>query len=282
KTKNKKKCIFDHPVNLILGIPLYWHWVNEDFPRIAHAFNNNPYPIVTNNFKSWKRDFIAFVPGLKERIIEIDSPSMIEAPEIRVLTYPAKSQSGKTNAWVGKFLQNTLSPSSNHKNPKNRFYLGRHDAIGRSVENEKEVIEFLSKHGFSFLFEISKLSLQQKINLFHNAEIVIAPSGSNLTHCHAMQKGTKIIDFNHRFSIPRECGWNNMGDAVGLKWITICADEGAENERVSMWEVNPNLPENLQELQRQKKELSRLRDKNLIVNIDVLETALKYATGQKI
>jgi len=71
---------------------------------------------------------------------------------------------------------------------------------------------------------MARMSLQQKIDMFASADVVVSPTGAGLTHTHAMKPGSTVIDFNHSFEVPEECGWNNIGDVCGLNWNTFAAE----------------------------------------------------------
>ena len=200
----------------------YWHWFLEDLPLIK-AFRTKPdLPIYVNKLNHYQKESLEYFKDIKERIVEVDVPSIIEAKKLHVVTYPAISNRGKSASWSSHFLRDNLKGIESYFSPK-RVYISRDDAIARRVVNEDEVIELLRKHSFTIIDDTTSMSLQEKLNLFHNADILISPTGANLTHVHAMKEGSTIIDFNHSFEVSEECGWNNIGNACGVKWITIPA-----------------------------------------------------------
>jgi len=209
------------------NIGQYWHWFLEDLPLIE-AFRTIPdVPIYTNYLTQFQLDSLSYFPDIVDRLRQINTPAILKAKTIYVATYPAISYRGKAAKWASHFLRDNLKPSnqSSHK----RIYISRNDAVARNVKNEHSVLEMLTKrYGFTPInidreTSMSRMSLEQKINLFAGADIVVSPTGAGLTHVHAMNKGTNVIDFNHKFEINEECGWNNIGDAVGLNWNTFGA-----------------------------------------------------------
>ncbi len=270
KLEDKREEVFDQPINLIPQISLYWHWFNEDLP-VFYFMSKNGCPIVTNKLTKWQKESLSFFPGLLEKVIEIDTPCIIKAPELHVFTYPAHSLRGKTSQWVSKFLNKQLIPNIKCK-PFKKIYISRNDAAARGIDNESEVKSFLMEQGFTCYENFSSLSLQEKINLFYQSAIVIAPTGAGLTHCHAMQRGTVVVDFSHAKYIPYEYGWNNMGSAVGVRWITFAAQAGSQSQR---YLENLYTPDNLY-----KKE-NDLADKNNNMRVDInsLARAIKHALG---
>ena len=200
----------------------YWHWFLEDLPLIK-AFRTKPnLPIYVNKLNHYQKESLEYFKDIKERIVEIEVPSIIEAKKLHVVTYPAISNRGKAATWSSHFLRENLKGVESYFSPK-RVYISRDDAIARRVVNENDVIKLLHKHSFTIIDDTTSMSLQEKLNLFYNADILVSPTGANLTHVHAMKKGSIIIDFNHSFEVSEECGWNNIGAACGIKWITIPA-----------------------------------------------------------
>lgn len=220
---------FDQPVNLWFSIGEYWHWFCEDIPIIEQMRTNN-FPIVTNVLKDWQLDSLNFFPDIKNRLVQVKTPCIVNASEYHVFTYPAISLRGKTSHWGPEFLNKNFTPSE-FKPATEKVYISRGDAVARCVQNEDQVKRVLQKQGFRCYDNFSQMTIQQKVDVFHSAKIVVAPTGANLTHCHAMQPGTKVLDFNHEFELEAECGWNSIADAIGVEWYSFPAITGEKGPR---------------------------------------------------
>ena len=79
--------------------------------------------------------------------------------------------------WFNKVHQNFR----NRSEAPNRIYISRSKADRRKVTNEKEVINLIKKYGFT-VFDMEDLNVNNQINLFNNAKIVIAPHGAGLAN----------------------------------------------------------------------------------------------------
>jgi hypothetical protein len=227
--KNKPTKKFDESINLWFNIKEYWHWWAEDIPLIKF-FRLNNFPIVVNKLASWQSESLNFFPDIKKRIIEVDTPIIIQASEYHVFSYPAVSRRGKTNLWISEFLKQNILPSAKFESTE-LSYISRGDALARVVENEVEIQNYLKSKGFTCYENFSSFSVQQKIDIFSKSKLIVAPTGSNLTHCHAMQPGSKVLDFNHRFELTNECGWNSIGTGIGVDWYTMPIDQGSPSPR---------------------------------------------------
>ncbi len=211
------------------NIGQYWHWFLEDLPLIE-AFRKRPdIPIYTNHLTRFQLDSISFFPDIMKRIIQVDTPVVLNCKKVHVVTYPAISYRGKAASWAVDFLKKNLVGEEVKDGPR-RIYISRNDAAARNVKNEPEVLDVLVKEYGFFPMNTHKensmagMSLQQKLNMFATADVVVSPTGAGLTHTHAMKPGSVVVDFNHSFEVTEECGWNNIAIPCELNWYTFVAE----------------------------------------------------------
>jgi len=224
-----KEYQFGTQVNIWFSMNEYWHWFNEEIPKIEFIRKNN-YPILVNKLRHWQLESLKRFPDILDRLIEIDTPCKIRALSYRAFSSPSTSYRGKTSAWVSHFLNKNFSPTFNLA-PTNKIYISRNDSSARCVENEEELLKLLSDKGYTIYKDFSKRSLQEKLDIFRTSKIVISPTGSSLTHCHAMANGTFVLDFNHSFQLEEECAWNNIGVELGVNWYSFPAATGSIGPR---------------------------------------------------
>lgn len=229
---------FDTPVNLWFSMNEYWHWFNEEIP-VIEFIRKNEYPILVNQLRTWQLESLKRFPDILDRLIEIDTPCKISALSYRAFSSPSTAYRGKTSAWVSHFLSKHFSPTTSLV-PTNKIYISRNESSARCVENEDELLEFLSKKGYTIYKDFSKRSLQEKLDIFRTAKIVISPTGSGLTHCHAMAPGTQVLDFNHAFQLEEECAWNNVGVELGINWYSFPAETGSIGPRSFNGKIEKN------------------------------------------
>lgn len=260
------------PVNMIFSINLYWHWFCEDLPTIYTMLVNNTHKVFVNKLSDWQKESLNMMmfsmnQNYDDRIVELDTPCIVNAPEIFTYTYPATSFRGKASEWAVKLLNEHLRPSTEYIMPlydpcDEKIYISRGDAEARVVENESEVIDYLESQGFEIYNNFSTYSVQEKVDIFNKCSIVISPTGAGLTHCHAMRPGTTVIDFNHSFELREECGWNNIGLANGIDWITFSAMTSNETNRSKDGGV-------------------KAKNRNLVVDVSMLKKVLEYAVDKR-
>src|SRR6185369_9154645 len=68
------------------------------------------------------------------------------------------------------------------RNKRNRIYISRRAArVGRRILNEGEVLDLLANFGVRS-YALETLSLEEQIDLFFDADLVVAPHGAGLTN----------------------------------------------------------------------------------------------------
>ena len=211
------------------NITLYWHWFFEDLP-LVEAFRKLPdIPIYTNYLTNFQLDSLSIFPDILSRIVQVDTPAMLECKKVYVATYPSITYRGRVATWAVDFLKKNLVGEPVKDGPK-RVYLSRNDVVARNVKNESEVIDILVKEYGFFPINTHKdnsmtgMTLQEKLNMFATADVVVSPTGAGLTHAHAMKRGSTVVDFNHSFEVGEECGWNNVAIPCNLNWHTFAAE----------------------------------------------------------
>ena len=76
---------------------------------------------------------------------------------------------------------------------KKRIYVRRGNVKHRKVLNEEKVISLLKKYSFEIL-DMDNRSVQEQIQIFNEAEVIIAPHGAALTNLLFVNPGTKVVE----------------------------------------------------------------------------------------
>ena len=91
---------------------------------------------------------------------------------------------------LGEFLAASVPADGFPK----RIYISRNDARLRRVRNEENICSLLEARGFQRV-ALAGLPIARQVQLFRQAEAVVAPHGAGLAHTAWCQPGTKIIEF---------------------------------------------------------------------------------------
>lgn len=110
-----------------------------------------------------------------------------------------------------------------------RIYVSRAKAGWRKVLNEDELLAMLNRHGFRRYF-LEDLSVQQQIQLFQQAEMIVGPHGAGLANVVFAPPGAKVIEigtvyrpFGYFHRLCTQCGHD-------LVWFIGQAKQGTKKE----------------------------------------------------
>lgn len=91
-----------------------------------------------------------------------------------------------------KLLKNSKQKENNQIFSK-KIFISRKDSSLRSIPNEDEIFKEFEIRGFQ-RYELSKLSIEEQIVLFHNADEIVSFVGSGSTNIIFSKPGTKYIE----------------------------------------------------------------------------------------
>ena len=132
-------------------------------------------------------------------------------------------------------LRETLLPIN--KVSKNRkIYVTREDSTYRRIINEADIIPVLRSKGYKVI-NPQLYSISEQIEIFAQADTVVAPHGSNLTNIVFCKPGTEIYEIGPEFKYDYEKSFENRYKTIAeinkLKYFrflsdTVTVDEHSE------------------------------------------------------
>lgn len=129
---------------------------------------------------------IAFLAGIsKERIIKVQRNDIFRVKKLHVVDDYFKTDYNALQKAKNKILWNI--DFSNIDNYPKRLFVRRISPYTRTIINEKEVIELLTKYGFKTIFP-DDYSVEEQIKYFNAANIVVTPHGANSTNALYMRR----------------------------------------------------------------------------------------------
>ncbi len=181
------------PLMLLWGN--YYHWTLECLPRLAGVkryqteTGNEPTIVVPENPSSWMLESLELLGIDDNRIHPLDTHCTVD--RLVVPTHP-----GPTPAeckWLRDQMRAAIDrPETTEESTGNRIYISRQNATRRRVKNEAEVVDVLRSHGFE-QYVLEELSVFEQIDLFTNADTVVAPHGAGLANI-VYSDSTTIIE----------------------------------------------------------------------------------------
>ncbi len=179
----------------------YAHFIMEELPRLLWALKEFPdlklvcpdkLPVFISAVYNdlCQRNLLRYHPvKLKSEYILVDDFVFTQA----------EAYSGFWNKQDIGLLRKVFL-GSEEKNIKTRIYISRRHS-SRTFNNEAVLEETLNNRGFRIIF-LEELVFTAQIEVFQNADIIIAPHGAGLANLVWCSPGTKVIELftNHVFN----------------------------------------------------------------------------------
>ncbi len=184
----------------------FYHWMYQILPRLELV--PKPYPIVyADQSFSFQKESLEML-GIK-RVIAANVYPAIQSPQIFVPSQPTNPTKRTC-----QFLRDQFLPHL-PKGEKKRLYISRSDAKTRRIANEAELLPILEKYGFEKV-SLSGSSMLEQMQLFRNAEMIVAPHGAGLSHLVFCDPKTPLLEcFQKEYVNP--CYWH-IASQVDLKY----------------------------------------------------------------
>ena len=219
-----------------------FHWFFDCLPRLYLVLENTQEPvkvIVRRDMARYQLDTLQFV--LKNypqaEVVYIGKHEKWQVEEFVLPSFVANAQSGylprkiadwlRQKVWQGYGLQKGSR--------KRRLYISRANAKTRRVLNELELLPLLGRYGVEVV-RAEELTYQQQVQLFFEAEAVIAPHGAGLTNL-LFSEQCQVLEFHPANLIKTH--YFLLCKALGFRYSAVIGTTGdkLENYTVPVHEV---------------------------------------------
>ena len=229
---------------------VYYHWILEQLPALRSVIKLNkdgikPNLILHSNLPEFAQQSISLIGniGFANKMSfkgKIHNTNVMMIPEIR--PFGGNDYTG-TRSEI-RFLRKQLcSKPLGLDRCQKSIFCSREDAKSRRVENRDELMETLDTYGFE-LYSPGKKHLENQIETFGDADLVIGPHGSNLTGIIFADNLTLIEIIGKK---PRNNLYEYLCNIMGHRHIYLRSKENGDDFQVSISEVE-NLLSNFPEL----------------------------------
>lgn len=227
-------CHLQHKVVLISqpAYENYWHWTSEVLGRLAllemfdveYDYLLIPLaarPFMKDSLKLWgipehKIINLPQNPKFYVQAQELIVPSLVSTTNYNMSYFSCYAQPEIVQYIRAKLLAGAVNNRSEKKLAK-RIFISRKDTPVRQIINEDEVFALLQPYGFE-RYQLSQLSMADQINLFHDAEIILAPQGTCLANTIFCKPETIIVEL---FQGLCDSTFWYLSQSLGLTYIPV-------------------------------------------------------------
>ncbi len=167
-------------------------------------------------------------PNVSLRPLSTDR--LVRAERLALPTFPAWRFSGWLPSWYVTRLRQALVPDRPPRRSE-RLYVVRRGA--RRVTNEEELLRTLNRHGFRPV-QLEHLSFLEQVELFYDAEAVVAPHGAGLTNLLFANTALVVEIFSTQYVYPH---YVMMARSLGHEYRFVL---GARTTRWEDFETDPS------------------------------------------
>ena len=219
-----------------------YHWFFDCLSRLYLVLEHVHEPIkviMRRDMAAYQLDTLNFVlEGYPQaEVVYIGKHEKWRVDEFVLPSFVANTQSGylphemanwlRHKVWQGYVIQ----PGQR----KRRLYISRANAKTRRVLNEQELFPLLYRYGFEVV-RAEELTYQQQVQLFYEAEAVMAPHGAGLTNM-LFSEQSQVLEFHPANLIKTH--YFLLCKALGFRYSAVVGTAGdrLENYTVDEKEV---------------------------------------------
>ena len=150
------------------------------------------YPILAPELTAWQRELLGLMLGedaaniqeIPDELVAVDD-LIFATPMDHFLHAPNGTLKLVRDRILGGLPPNTPGPE--------RIYLTRRDAEKRPMLNEAELEREMELRGFAIV-EPEALSIEEQLQLFRSAKVIVGATGAALTNCLFCSQGAKVFE----------------------------------------------------------------------------------------
>ncbi len=231
----------------------YYHWMFDVLPKLyllkRRKIKIDKIVINGNYQHPFIEQTLAALNIPRSKLMNTSSTFHLKAEKLIV---PSSSgYTGYMPKWTVHFLRKSLLNKNIVKIPDyERIYISREDGRGRKVINEEQVTNLLVPYGFKTLV-LDQLSLDEQIQIFYSAKIIIAPHGGGLTNLVFANPGTRILEiFSPKYVNPLYWILSNY---VKLDYYYLLGDDEKLDDHIDPGAVVADISINIEKLSKMMK-----------------------------
>ncbi|PKV62714.1 glycosyltransferase family 61 protein [Pontibacter ramchanderi] len=210
-----------------------YHWFFDCLPRLYLVLENTQEPIqviMRRDMAPYQLETLHFVlKGYSQAsVVYIGKHEKWQVDEFVLPSFVANAQSGFLPREVADWLRQKVWQGYNVQSParKRRLYISRAQAKTRRVLNETELLPVLQRYGFEMV-RAEELTYQQQVQLFFEAEAVMAPHGAGLTNL-LFSEQCQVLEFHPANLIKTH--YFLLCKALGFKYSALVGTTGDKLE----------------------------------------------------
>lgn len=194
------------------GNSSYWHWLYDVLPRLKlceqmKKLEEIDYFILPSLEKKFQGETLDKLNISRKKMLSSEKFRHLKASELIVTDHPyvftnnSYKDAQNIPEWIVKWLKEKflLNSKPMKKSYPKKIFIDRTDPKSnsskvRSIINENEIKNFLSKRNFTFI-RLHDLNFTDQMHYFNNADHIVGLHGGGFANLSFCKPGTKVIEF---------------------------------------------------------------------------------------
>jgi hypothetical protein len=194
----------------------YYHWLFDVLPRLEilrlAGWERWDHLIVNAAGATYERETLHRFGVPADLIRELGTRTHFVAD--RLVVPSTVGIPGTVPTWAYQLLRDRLLPATPSPGAPLRLYISRSDTEQRRLADEERLVARLEPLGFTCL-TLTGRPLDEQIDLFSRAEVVVGPHGGGLSNLVWCSPGTAVVElFGHDWAKPVFWG---LSEQLGLR-----------------------------------------------------------------
>jgi len=234
---NKKSGLYTSVLHLPLSKTSNYHWFFDCLPRLYFVLQQVKKPIkiiMRSDLPAFQHQTLQFIlqDHPHAELVYIGEHEKWEVEQFILPSFMANSQSAYLPIEVCNWMQQKIWNGYNNErtNPRRRIYISRAIAKKRRVLNEEAFLPILMQYGFEIV-KAEELNYQQQVQLFYDAETVVAPHGAGLTNL-LFSRDCKVLEFHPANLVKTH--YFLLCKGLGFEYTPLVGSEGDAKENYTV------------------------------------------------
>ncbi len=237
----------------------YWHWLFDVIPRLAIcqeiiSLDKINLFLLPSNKNKFQKETLDILKIYENRQISSEDYRHIICDKLYITTHPVAISDDVTKdsqnipTWVSKWLKKTFLTESNKNFPK-KIFIDRSDSTSnvnylRTIQNEEEVKNYLSRIGFKII-RLGDYSFKDQVSIFNSADVIAGLHGAGFANIVFSKPNTKIIELKKKSHAGKEIENLAKSNNLSYKALKFDSPDSHENQfghiNVSIKELEKNI-----------------------------------------
>jgi hypothetical protein len=183
------RCLFDNYYHLLIDHLSRFDLLNQPFFSRYENINL----LCPGGLRPEEEFFVSKMVPSNVTVVPLEQRGLYRPETYLFLSFPTR----RASAYIpGPYVERLRSRTLQRRSPDNsrRLYISRRNASARRVRNEEALMNRLRPLGFQ-RYDLETYSLPKQIQLFEEAEFVVAPHGAGLSNL-LFSKNTKVLELH--------------------------------------------------------------------------------------